>query len=97
MTREVGDPPWTIKGDMLVDAHGTHLFRLVEQPGLGCHSVEILNQIAAAPEFLDSLLTALPYVEDALDDPVFRKGVVKRHAREMRALVARIDGRNSPG
>ena len=97
MTREVGDPPWMIKGDMLVDAHGTHLLRLVEQPGLRGHGDEILEQIAAAPELLDSVLTALPYVEDALDDPVFRKGVVRRHVREMRALIARIDGRDSPG
>lgn len=93
MTRRVGDPPWMIKGDMLMDAHGTHLFRLVEQPGLGRHHHEILNQIVIAPELLDAVLTALPYVEDALDDPVFSKGVVKRHGREIHALVARIDAK----
>lgn len=93
MTRKVGDSPWKIKDDMLVDVHGTHLFRLVEQPGLGPHADEILDQIAAAPELLDALLTALPYVEDALNDPVFRKGVVRRNVRAMHALVARVDSR----
>lgn len=93
MTRKVGNPPWMIKGDMLVDVHGTHLFRLVEQPGLGRHSDEILAQIIIAPELLDALLTALPYVEDALDDPAFSKGVVRKHAREIQALVAQIDAK----
>lgn len=91
MTRKVGNPPWLIKGDMLMDVHGTHLFRLVEQPGLGRDGDEILAQIIIAPELLDALLTALPYVEDALHDPAFKKGVVRRHVHEIRALVARID------
>lgn len=93
MTRKIGDPPWMIKGDMLVDAHGTQLFRLVEQPGLGRHAGGILSQIGAAAEFLDALLLALPYVEDALHDPAFKGGVVRKHAREIRALIARIDAK----
>ncbi len=93
MTQKVGEPPWTIAGDILMDAHGTHLFRLLEQPGLGRHGDEILAQITAAPELVTALLTALPYVEDALDDPAFRKGVVRRHAREMRDLIVKTDSR----
>lgn len=93
MTRKAGDPPWAIKDDMLVDAHGTHLFRLVEQPGLGRHGEEILGLIVTAAELLDALLTALPYVEDALHDPMFKKGVVRKHVREIRALVERIDAK----
>lgn len=93
MSRRTGDPPWTLKGDMLMDAHGTHLFRLVEQPGLGRHADEILNQIIVAPELLDRLLTALPFVEDALDDPVFTKGVVRKLARGIHALVAKVDAK----
>lgn len=91
MTRKVGDPPWTIKGDMLMDAEGTHLFRLIEQPGLGRRSDEILAQIVTAPELFDAVLTALPYVEDALNDPAFIQGVVKRHAGQMRNLIARTE------
>ena len=86
MTRAVGDPPWTTRGDMLVDAHGTHLFRLVEQPGLGGRADEILARIVAAPEMLDALLTALPYVEDALEDPAFLKGVVRRDVARLLSL-----------
>lgn len=93
MTRKVGDPPWAIKDDMLVDAHGTHLLRLIEQPGLGHHAEGILAQIVTAPELLDALLTALPYVEGALNDSAFRKGVVSRHARQMRELIARAESR----
>lgn len=93
MTRKVGDPPWAIMGDTLVDSQGTHLFRLLEQPGLGHHAEEILAQIVTAPELLDALLTALPYVEDAQSDPAFRKGVVCRHALQMRGLIARTESR----
>lgn len=49
------EAPWTIKGDMLMDARGTHLFRMEEQPGLGQDADKIAAQIIAAPELFAAL------------------------------------------
>lgn len=52
--------------------------------------------IAAAPELLEALLDALPYVEDVLADPAqlacFKPGVVQKHAAAIRAAVAKATG-----
>ena len=52
--------------------------------------------IAAAPDLLDALLDALPYVEDVLSDPAalacFKPGTVQRHAKAIRAAIARATG-----
>jgi hypothetical protein len=52
--------------------------------------------IAAAPELLDALFNALPYVEDVLDNPeqlaCFKAGVVERHAKAIRAAIAKATG-----
>jgi hypothetical protein len=52
--------------------------------------------IAAAPELLDALSNALPYVEDVLDNPeqlaCFKAGVVERHAKAIRAAIAKATG-----
>ena len=52
--------------------------------------------IAAAPDLLDALLDALPYVEDVLADPValacFKPGTVQRNAAAIRAAIARATG-----
>lgn len=47
---------------------------------------------AAAPELLDAVLVALPYVEDALDSPVFKKGVVKKAVAQLRAAIKKAEG-----
>ncbi len=91
MKRMIGDPPWRVKGDMLVDAYGTCMFQLVEQPGLADRHKAILGQIVAAPEVMEALLVALPYVEDALDDPAFSRGTVARHVNAIQSVLAKID------
>lgn len=48
--------------------------------------------ITASPRLLESLLNALPYVEDVLSNPpqlaCFKAGVVQRHANSIRAAIA---------
>ncbi|MEL4069573.1 hypothetical protein WKW50_05435 [Ochrobactrum sp. GPK 3] len=44
---------------------------------------------AAAPDLLDAVLVALPYVEDALDSPIFKKGVVKKAVAQLRAALSK--------
>lgn len=52
--------------------------------------------IAAAPDLLEALYDALPYVEDVLSDPeqlaCFKKGVVQRHAAAIRAAITKARG-----
>jgi hypothetical protein len=51
---------------------------------------------AAAPDLLEALLDALPYVEDVLDNPeqlaCFKAGTVERHAKAIRAAIAKATG-----
>ncbi len=51
---------------------------------------------AAAPDLLEALLDALPYVEDVLDNPeqlaCFKTGTVERHAKAIRAAIAKATG-----
>lgn len=49
--------------------------------------------IAAAPDLLDLLAMALPYVEDALASGDFKPGVVQRHATSIRELIAKVEGK----
>lgn len=52
--------------------------------------------LASAPELLAALYDALPYVEDVLSDPAqlacFKSGVVQRHAKAIRAAIAKAEG-----
>ncbi len=62
------------------------------------HKAEALDArlIAAAPDLLEALLDALPYVEDVLDNPeqlaCFKAGTVERHAKAIRAAIAKATG-----
>jgi len=47
--------PWTVGDDMLKGADGTHLFQLVEQPGLGADAESIIAMIENAPAMLKAL------------------------------------------
>lgn len=49
--------------------------------------------IAAAPDLLDLLAMALPYVEDALTSGDFKPGVVQRDAKRIRDLIAKVGGK----
>ena len=51
---------------------------------------------AAAPELLEALLNALPYVEDVIIDKhqlaCFKPGVVEGHVKSIRAAIAKATG-----
>jgi hypothetical protein len=48
--------------------------------------------IAAAPELLDMLFLALPYVEEAENDPCNKKGAVRKLVDDIRAALAKAEG-----
>jgi protein-tyrosine-phosphatase len=45
--------------------------------------------IAAAPDLLDVLCRALPYVEDAIDDPCYKPESVRAAVKQIRAAIER--------
>jgi hypothetical protein len=72
----------------------------VVQPGLGAIAL-VKNEkfallIAAAPELLEALYNALPYVDDVLADKdqlaFFKPGVVQAHAKAIREAIAKATG-----
>lgn len=48
--------------------------------------------IAAAPELLDLLCMALPYIECAIDDPAYKPAPVKKLVQEIRDLLSKAGG-----
>lgn len=48
--------------------------------------------IAAATDLLDAVYAALPFVEDALNDPAYKAGAVARHLKQMQAAIAKAEG-----
>lgn len=51
-----------------------------------------LRLIAAAPEILDILCRALPYVEDLRYDETYKPGHIKKFTDEIRAAIAKATG-----
>lgn len=92
--RKTAEWPWTInKADndiwALHDKEGKHFanFRAVnENPG----ELDPFL-VAAAPDLLEALLLALPYVESAEDDPVYKPGAVKKVVETMLKAIARVE------
>ena len=47
--------------------------------------------IAAAPDLLHALSLALPYVEDALEDPCYKEGTVAKAIRIIKDALAKAE------
>ena len=80
--------PWKIDG-----AHSTRVLLIIDAKG---HAIgEIVDTrnpanaklIAAAPDLLEALLTALPYVEDHEGSNVYKRGAVARAVAQIRAAI----------
>lgn len=48
--------------------------------------------IAAAPDMLEALITALPYIESAEEDEAYKPGVVAKVTAQARAAIAHATG-----
>lgn len=48
--------------------------------------------VACAPELLEMLCTALPFVEDAELDPALKAGYAAETSKQIRALIAKATG-----
>lgn len=49
--------------------------------------------IAAAPDLLDALITALPYIECAEEDEAYKPGVVAKVTKQVRETIAKATGK----
>ena len=84
--------PWTVESDDGVDF--TVLGGKSSQVRIAVECSELNGRlIAAAPELLEALLNALPYVEDVLSDKdqlaCFKPGTVQAHAKAIREAIAK--------
>jgi hypothetical protein len=57
-----------------------------------CDNAHDAYVLAAAPELLDALCAALPFVEDALNSEDFKPGYVAGRAQMIRAAIAKAKG-----
>lgn len=86
--------PWSLH-----DAHSTRVDLINDAKGHAVGEivwVDVRNPADAAlikyaPDLLALLYKALPYVEDAADDPCYKPHVVKDLERAIKALLTQID------
>lgn len=50
--------------------------------------------ISSAPELLEELLLALPFVEEAEGDPAYDKVAIKRQVKRIRNAIAKATGKS---
>ena len=80
--------PWKIDG-----AHSTRVLLINDAKGYAIGEiVDTRNPanaklIAAAPDLLEALLTALPYVEDHEGSNVYKRGAVDRAVKKIRTAI----------
>ena len=77
---------WSIGNRAIVDAEG---FTICNPSPMGEANARL---ISAAPDLLEALCTALPFVEDHEGSNVYKAGAVARAVREIRAAIKAATG-----
>ena len=77
---------WSIGNRAIVDAEG---FTICNPSPMGEANARL---IAAAPDLLDALCTALPFVEEHAGSNDYTAGAVARAVREIRAAIKAATG-----
>jgi len=80
--------PWKIDA-----AHSSRVLLLNDAKGYAIGEIvdtrnpDNAKLIAAAPDLLEALCTALPFVEDHEDSDIYKRGAVARVVAEIRAAI----------
>lgn len=82
--------PWNFDGFGVNggDEFGSRIATLTEYG----HQIKAGPVLAAAPELLEALTLALPYVEMAEDDESYKPGAVRKMVNTMRAAISKATG-----
>lgn len=72
------------------DSNGEIIAQVCDLDGDLDESIANARLMAAAPDMLDLLCLALPYVEDAEHDPCNKPDAVRKLARQIRAAIERV-------
>lgn len=90
--------PWRVVFGWTEDHHAIVGLDANEVATIDClsnASSENARLIAACPDLLDALVTALPYVEMALEDSAYKPGAVDRVLVQIRDAIAKAEGMES--
>ena len=52
--------------------------------------------VSAAPDLLDALIVALPYIETAELDEAYKPGAVSKVSKQIRDAIAKAEGKEAP-
>lgn len=81
--------PWSAKGpDISAVSDRTR----IASCGITQNYADNARLIAAAPELLDAVCKAIPFIEDHESSNAYKPGVVSAVVRELKALVAQVEG-----
>lgn len=75
-----------------LQAAGTHPAPCARHCEAVAFGIEIRGLKRQRDALLETLVTALPYVEDAAESPLFKAGVVGKAVSKIRSIIASVEG-----
>lgn len=85
--------PWKIRKNEPNEEYWVTDVHYDAGPAKIIRKIEDARLIAAAPDMLHALYTALPFVEDALDDATYNREKVQAKLDEIKAVIYKAEGK----
>jgi hypothetical protein len=84
--------PWIFLDGYIDDANGEHIAEIGYGIPASQHETDG-RLLAVAPDLLEALITALPYVEHAEFDEGYKPGAVKKVVDKIKAAIAKAEAK----
>lgn len=89
------NPPTLVFGWEIMDAKGTLVAMMQRHPGMRAEAREYCEFLVAAAnvhaDLVDALMRALPFVEDAKADPLYKPAYVQERLKAIHAALEKAD------